>query len=104
MTRVIASIEARMGSTRLPGKVLSDIGGQPALTRLLRRIRRCRTLDGIILATSDAVSDDPLANWAAHEGVPLSRKRRGRTAPGRGGAAQNGIGCRRGNHRGLYSA
>lgn len=73
MTRVIASIEARMGSTRLPGKVLSDIGGQPALTRLLRRIRRCRTLDGIILATSDAVSDDPLANWAVHEGVPLYR-------------------------------
>ena len=71
--RVVASIEARMGSTRLPGKVLSDVEGVPALTRLLRRLRRCRTLDAIVLATSTAPEDDRLATWAEREGVPVHR-------------------------------
>jgi len=71
--RVIASIEARMGSSRFPGKVLVDIGGQPALTRLLRRLRACRSLDGIILATSSASGDDALQAWAQAEGVAAFR-------------------------------
>lgn len=73
MFRVIASIEARMGSSRLPGKVLEDIGGQPALTRLLRRLRRCRTLAGIILATSTAPKDDVLEDWAHSQALPVYR-------------------------------
>ena len=73
MPRVIASIEARMGSSRFPGKVLADICGQPALTRLLRRLRRCENLDGIILATSVAPADDALERWANAEGLPFHR-------------------------------
>ncbi len=73
MSRVIASIEARMGSSRLPGKVLSDINGQPALTRLVRRLRRCRTLDDIVLATSTSPADDALEAWAIRENVALYR-------------------------------
>ena len=73
MPRVIASIEARMGSSRLPGKVLADINGQPALTRLLRRLRRCKTLDGIILATSLSPADEALERWANAEGVAVHR-------------------------------
>ncbi|MEW5744462.1 MAG: glycosyltransferase family protein [Nitrospirota bacterium] len=73
MPRIIASIEARMGSSRLPGKVLSDICGQPALTRLVRRLRRCRTLDGIVLATSTKPCDDALETWAKAEGVAYHR-------------------------------
>lgn len=71
--RVVASIEARMGSSRLPGKVLADIAGAPALTRMVRRLRRCQSLDGIILATSINPDDAPLMTWAASEGVDVYR-------------------------------
>src|SRR5262245_34648474 len=71
--RIIASIEARMSSSRLPGKVLADVAGAPALTRLLRRLRRCRRLDGIVLATTVAPADDMLERWAAEHGVPCFR-------------------------------
>ena len=67
--RVVASIEARMGSSRLPGKVLSDINGQPALKRLIERLKKCKSLDDIILATSTSKTDDVLANWAHNENI-----------------------------------
>lgn len=73
MARVIASIEARMGSSRFPGKVLAPVCGQPALTRLLQRLRRCRNVDDIILATSVAPTDDVLERWAASEEVAIHR-------------------------------
>lgn len=62
-----------MGSSRLPGKVLVDIGGQPALTRLARRLKRCQYVDAIVLATSLAQGDNALESWAATEGVPIYR-------------------------------
>lgn len=73
MNRIVASIEARMGSSRLPGKVLADVRGVPALTRLLRRLRRCQTLDGIVLATTESPQDDVLVDWARREGVAFHR-------------------------------
>ena len=73
MPRIIASIEARMGSSRFPGKVLADINGQPALTRLVRRLGRCKQLDGIILATTVSPADDVLESWALKEGVECHR-------------------------------
>lgn len=73
MPKVVASIEARMGSSRLPGKVLADIQGQPALTRLLRRLRQCEKLDEIILATSRNASDDALEIWAKSENLLFYR-------------------------------
>ena len=71
--RVVASIEARFNASRLPGKVLLDIAGAPALTRLLRRLRRARSLDGIVLATTTSPRDDALAEWARRENVPCHR-------------------------------
>lgn len=62
--KIVASIEARMGSSRLPGKVLMDVGGKPALARLVDRLRQCRRLDDIILATSTDPRDDVLEQWA----------------------------------------
>ncbi len=73
MPQFIASIEARMGSTRLPGKVLEDIHGAPALSRLLRRLRQAKRLDGIILATTTNPDDDVLVEWADKEGIPHHR-------------------------------
>jgi spore coat polysaccharide biosynthesis protein SpsF len=73
MPRIVASIEARMGSSRFPGKVLAPIGGQPALTHVARRLRRCRWLDGIILATTAAPADDVLEAWAHAENLPFHR-------------------------------
>jgi len=71
--RIVASIEARMGSSRLPGKVLKDINGKPALWRLVDRLRQCRTLDDIVVATSIAPGDDVLAAWCGEHDVPCHR-------------------------------
>jgi spore coat polysaccharide biosynthesis protein SpsF (cytidylyltransferase family) len=49
-----------MSSTRLPGKSLADIHGQPALALLLSRLSRAETLDGIVVATSTEPADDPI--------------------------------------------
>lgn len=71
--RVVASVEARMGSSRLPGKVLMDLGGKPALARLIDRLRQCRMVDDIVLATSTAPGDDVLAQWGQGYGVRVHR-------------------------------
>lgn len=62
-----------MSSSRLPGKVLADIGGKPLLTLLLNRLRAARGLDAIVLATSTASADDAVAAWAADSGVAVFR-------------------------------
>lgn len=62
-----------MGSSRLPGKVLADIQGKPALSRLLNRLRSCDLIDDVIVATSTNTADDPIAQWADMEAVELYR-------------------------------
>jgi spore coat polysaccharide biosynthesis protein SpsF len=71
--RVVASIEARMGSSRLPGKALMDVNGEPALKRVVNRLRRCKTLDDVIVATSTSAADDPLAEWCEHNDIRCHR-------------------------------
>ena len=71
--RFVASIEARMGSSRLPGKVLMDVCGKPALTRLVDRLCAVEGLDDIVLATTTAPADDALEAWAQREGVACFR-------------------------------
>jgi spore coat polysaccharide biosynthesis protein SpsF len=55
-------IQARMGSSRLPGKVLADVAGAPALVRQIERVRRIPAVGPIVVATSDLEKDDPLAD------------------------------------------
>ena len=69
MPKLVASIEARMGSSRLPGKMLKDVAGQPALTRLIRRLKHCRKLDAIVLATTSAPADEVLVDCARAENI-----------------------------------
>lgn len=66
-------MEARMGSSRLPGKVLQKIGAQTALARLFRRLKACRRLDGHILATSTSSQDDVLEAFAREHDIPCFR-------------------------------
>ena len=62
--RVIASVEARMTSSRLPGKMLKDVGGKPVIIHVLDRLKQAKTLDDIILATTSNRTDDDLASLA----------------------------------------
>jgi spore coat polysaccharide biosynthesis protein SpsF len=73
MPRVVASIESRMGSSRFPGKALTDICGKPALGRLIQRLKHCLLLDGIILATTEAPDDAALESLARNEQIDCYR-------------------------------
>ncbi|WP_320667187.1 aminotransferase class III-fold pyridoxal phosphate-dependent enzyme [Prochlorococcus sp. MIT 1307] len=55
-----AIIQARMGSTRLPGKVLADISGRPMLEFMIERVKRCELLDHIIIATTELDEDNAI--------------------------------------------
>jgi spore coat polysaccharide biosynthesis protein SpsF len=68
MRRVII-IQARTGSTRLPGKVLMDLGGSPMLVQQLRRLRKCRRADEIVVATTKNSADDAVVAIAETEGT-----------------------------------
>ncbi|GGE35103.1 hypothetical protein GCM10007276_10750 [Agaricicola taiwanensis] len=69
----VAIVQARMTSTRLPGKVMEDLGGKPLVAWTLEAARRAETIDAVWLATSDGSSDDALAAWAEGAGWPLFR-------------------------------
>jgi spore coat polysaccharide biosynthesis protein SpsF len=70
---VIAIIQARMGSSRLPGKVLHDIGGEPMLSRVVVRARRAQTVGQVVVATTDDLGDDPVAEFCQSRGFPCFR-------------------------------
>lgn len=72
MTTLII-VQARMTSTRLPGKVLLPLAGEPMLKRLVERLRRVRHADGIVVATTTNPTDDPIAALCARLGVPCHR-------------------------------
>lgn len=59
--RVGAIIQARMQSTRLPGKTLLNLAGEPILSHVLRRVLAVRGLDQVVLATTERADDDPVA-------------------------------------------
>lgn len=64
---VVAIMQARMGSTRLPGKVLLDIAGEPMLARAVKRLQRAQTLNKIVIATTTEPADDQLATYCARQ-------------------------------------
>src|SRR3954470_20001408 len=69
----LAVVQARMSSTRLPGKVLADVEGEPMLVLLLRRLARTPSVARIVVATSDDPSDDPIAAIAREAGADVYR-------------------------------
>jgi spore coat polysaccharide biosynthesis protein SpsF len=71
--RVVVSIEARMTSTRLPGKVLKQCMGKSMMELMVERVRRSETIDDIIIATTTNATDDPLELLAHKLNVSIHR-------------------------------
>lgn len=71
--RTAAVVQARTGSSRLPGKVLMDIRGRPVLARIIERLNRCETLDTIVVATTTGARDDAIVSLCDELGVPTYR-------------------------------
>src|SRR5512141_165128 len=70
---VVAIIQGRMSSSRLPGKILADIAGQPMLQRVFLRTARAATITETIFATTTDPSDDSVAEYCDFSGIPFVR-------------------------------
>lgn len=70
---VVAIIQGRMSSSRLPGKILADIAGQPMLQRVFVRTSRSASVSQTIFATTTDPSDDPVAEYCDFSGIPFTR-------------------------------
>jgi spore coat polysaccharide biosynthesis protein SpsF len=71
--RVVAVIQARMGSARLPGKVLKPIAGKPLLWHIVHRLKACHLLEEIAVATSVSPADEAIVEWCNAQGVIVVR-------------------------------
>ncbi len=71
--KVIALIQSRMGSSRLPGKPLKKIGGKPMVEFIAGRLKKCRLVDQVCVATTRRSSDDKLAAFLKRKKIPYSR-------------------------------
>jgi spore coat polysaccharide biosynthesis protein SpsF len=69
----LAILQARMTSSRLPGKVMAPVLGEPMIGRQVERLRRARLIDRLVVATSTDPSDDPLAAYCESLDVGVFR-------------------------------
>ena len=70
---VVAVVQARMPSTRLPDKVLADIAGRPMVWRVVDRVRQARQVDQVVVATSTQDPDRPIEAFCLKEGIDCHR-------------------------------
>lgn len=71
--KTVAIIQARMGSTRLPGKVLKKVLGKPLLEYQLERVKKSRLIDEIVVATTVKEQDQPIVDFCTEKGVSCYR-------------------------------
>ena len=71
--RVVAIIQARLGSSRLPGKVLIELDGMPVLGHVINRAQKISGVDEVVVATTPSDQDDEVANYAEQSGVTAFR-------------------------------
>jgi spore coat polysaccharide biosynthesis protein SpsF len=71
--RIVATVEARMTSSRCPGKVLMPILGKPMLEHIVERLRRAKRVHDVIIATTVNRTDDPISDLAERVGVSCFR-------------------------------
>lgn len=69
MSNTIAVIQARMGSNRLPQKVMMDIQGRPMIWHIIERVKQANLIDRIVVATSTKTIDNPLENYLKSNGI-----------------------------------
>lgn len=67
--RTVGIIQARMGSTRLPGKVMMDVDGRPLLAYLVDRVAKARSLDAILVATTTSARDNIIIEECERRGI-----------------------------------
>ena len=70
---IIVIIQARMGSTRLPGKVLKEVNGKPLLSYQLERVEKSKLVNKIVIATSDLPRDDAIVSFCETYGIDCFR-------------------------------
>jgi len=70
---VVLIMQARMGSTRLPGKSMMPLAGKPLILRIIERVKRATTLDCIVLATTQKAQDDVLCDIAREQHIEVFR-------------------------------
>ncbi len=73
MSKTVAIIQARMGSKRLPAKVLKPVLGKPLLSYLLERLKKCKTLDSMGVATTTHFEDNAIATFCLENKIPFIR-------------------------------
>ncbi|MCS6930348.1 MAG: glycosyltransferase family protein [Saprospiraceae bacterium] len=73
MSRIVTVVQARMGSTRLPGKVMLDLVGQPLLLRMIERVQAAQKVETIVVATTVEASDDPIEALCIQNGLRCYR-------------------------------
>ena len=66
---ILAIIQARMSSSRLPGKVLLDLAGRPVLHHVYNRVRAAGLIDRVMVATSDRPANEPLVRFCATQAI-----------------------------------
>ncbi len=71
--RKVCIIQARMGSSRLPGKVMKPLAGKPALWHVHDRVSRCRLVDEIVIATTTQTADDRIWHYCSQQGWAATR-------------------------------
>jgi spore coat polysaccharide biosynthesis protein SpsF (cytidylyltransferase family) len=71
--RTVAIVQARMGSSRLPGKALADLAGRPILWHVVQRVQRALRVDEVVVATSTLPLDDPLDEFCMRAGIRVFR-------------------------------
>lgn len=69
----VVIIQARMTSTRLPGKILKQVGGEPMLKQQIKRLRQCESVDEIVIATTVNAADDAVVELAEAENLSFFR-------------------------------
>lgn len=71
--KIVATVEARLASSRLPGKVLKPILGRPMLALLVERVRRARTVNEVVVATTTQPPDEAIVQCAVEAGARAFR-------------------------------
>ena len=71
--KVVAIIQARMAASRLPGKVLKELGHMPVLGWIVARTRRAQLIDEVVVATTIDPGDDAVADYCQREGIAFTR-------------------------------